>query len=84
MFPAWSWGLYELDEEPFTDQDYFMREPAPILLREGRNHVKLTLPMTEPVKGWRAQQWVGTFIPLVGSTDHPQEVPGLEYSSDPK
>lgn len=78
-----AWKLYEIDEEPYTDQEYYMREPTPITLREGWNHVKLTLPMTAPVRGWSSHQWIGTFIPMLGQTDHPREVPGLEYSSDP-
>ena len=84
VMPDWPvWNLYELDEEPFTDQEYFMREPTPITLKEGWNHVKLTLPMTEKASYW-VHRWIGTFIPVLGPTDHPREVPGLEYSSDPK
>ena len=78
-----AWTLYEIDEEPYTDQEYYMREPTPITLQKGWNHVKLTLPMTAPVRGWSSHQWIGTFIPLLGTTDHPREVPGLEYSSEP-
>ena len=85
--PAWT--LYEADEEPFTDQEYFMREPTPIKLRKGWNHVKLTLP-NPLVEGRRLQEqgkirhrWVGTFIPVSGATDHPCEVAGLEYASNP-
>ena len=78
-----AWSLYEIDEEPYTDQEYYMREPTPITLQKGWNHVKLTLPMTAPVRGWSSHQWIGTFIPLLGTTDHPREVPGLEYSSEP-
>ena len=84
VFPAWRSGLKELDEEPFGDQEYFMREPTPITLKEGWNHVKLTLPMAAPVRGWSSHQWIGTFIPLLGTTDRPREVPGLEYASDPR
>lgn len=29
-------------------------------------------------------RWVATFVPVLGPTDHPREVPGLEYSCDPK
>ena len=84
VMPDWPvWSLYELDEEPFTDQEYFMREPTPVTLKEGWNHVKLTLPMTEKASYW-VHRWIGTFIPVLGPTDHPREVPGLEYSSDPK
>ncbi len=85
--PAWT--LYEADEEPFTDQEYFMREPTPIRLRKGWNHVKLTIP-NPAVEGPRRQEkgkirhrWAGTFIPVGGTTDHPREIEGLEYSSVP-
>ena len=84
-----AWTLYEADEEPFTDQEYYMREPTSIRLRKGWNHVKLTIP-NPLVEGPRRQEqgkirhrWVGTFIPVAGTTDHPQEVPGLEYASCP-
>ena len=77
--PAWT--LYEADEEPFTDQEYYMREPTQIHLRAGWNHVKLTLP-NPSANGKTKHRWVGTFIPVAGTTDHPHEVPGLEYSSD--
>ena len=78
------WTLYEIDEEPYTDQEYFMREPTPITLKAGWNHVKLTLPMPIPVRGWWSTRWVGTFMPMLGPTDHPREVPGLIYSCEPQ
>ena len=84
---AWNeiWTLYEADEEPFTDQEYFMREPTPINLKAGWNHVKLTIPYPGRVKGSKQRpRWVATFIPVLGPTDHPREVPGLEYSCDPR
>ena len=78
--PAWT--LYEADEEPFTDQEYFMREPTPIRLRRGWNHVRLTIP--NPAEGGKTRhRWTGTFIPVEGATDHPREVQGLEYASVP-
>ncbi|MBR2839456.1 MAG: family 20 glycosylhydrolase [Kiritimatiellae bacterium] len=86
--PAWT--LYEADEEPFTDQEYFMRPPTPIRLRKGWNHVRLTIPSPASegpknfLRGKNRHRWVGTFIPVSGSTDHPREVPGLEYSSAPR
>ena len=85
--PAWT--LYEADEEPFTDQEYYMREPTPIRLRKGWNHVKLTLPnplVEGPRRGEQGRirhRWAGTFIPVAGTTDHPHEVAGLEYASRP-
>ena len=75
---------YELGEEPYTDQEYFMREPTPITLKEGWNHVKLTAPCPGKNISWSGRSWIMTFCPILGTTDHPQEVPGLEYSSDPK
>ena len=78
--PAWT--LYEADEEPFTDQEYVMREPTPIRLRAGWNHVKLTMPNPSAKEKTR-HRWVGTFIPVAGTTDHPREVEGLEYASVP-
>ena len=78
--PAWT--LYEADEEPFTDQEYVMRAPTPIHLRKGWNHVKLTLP-NPSAKGKTRHRWVGTFIPVAGTTDHPHEVEGLSYASAP-
>ena len=77
-----AWKLYEADEEPFTDQEYVMREPTQIRLRKGWNHVKLTMP-NPSAKEKSKHRWVGTFIPVAGTTDHPHEVPDLEYSSEP-
>ena len=75
---------YELEETPFTNDEWFMREPTKIRLKKGWNHVKLTLPMTRPVNTWMTHRWVGTFMPIAGTTDHPREIEDLEYSSDPR
>ncbi len=64
-------------ETPLVDEDYWYREPARIHLKKGINHVKLTLPKHG---GWK---WIGTFVPILGTSDHPSEVPGLTYSSRP-
>ena len=74
--------VHELDEIAFEDEEYYMREPTPIRLEKGWNHVKLTVPMKTKARGHAP--WVGTFIPLLGTTEHPREVPGLEYSSEPR
>ena len=74
--------VHELDEIAFEDEEYYMREPTPIHLEKGWNHVKLTVPMK--TKARNHAPWVGTFIPLLGTTERPREVPGLEYSSSPK
>ena len=73
--------VHELDEIAFEDEEYYMREPTPIHLEKGWNHVKLTIPMKKRAGGHAP--WVGTFIPLLGTTEHPREVLGLEYSSNP-
>ena len=72
---------YELGEEPYTDQEYFMREPTPITLRKGWNHVRLTAPCPGKDISWSGRSWIMTFCPVLGTTDHPREVPDLVYSS---
>ena len=74
--------VYEIEEMPFTNDEWYMREPTKIRLRKGWNHVKMTLPMPKDVAVW-TQRWVGTFMPVAGTTDHPHEIDDLEYSSDP-
>lgn len=65
-------------EQPLVDEDYWYREPAKIHLRKGVNHVRMVLPKRG---GWK---WIGTFTPMLGTGDHPQEVPGLKYYSEPQ
>ena len=74
--------VHELDEIAFEDEEYYMREPTPIHLEKGWNHVRLTVPMRK--RAGNHAPWVGPFIPLLGTTEHPREVPGLEYSSSPR
>jgi hypothetical protein len=73
--------VHQLDEIAFEDEEYYMREPTPIRLEKGWNHVRLTVPMKK--KARNHAPWVGTFIPLLGTTERPREVPGLIYSSTP-
>ncbi len=75
--------MHMLDEVPYRNEEYYMREPSRVTLKAGWNHVKLDLPMPYEVNWIWRRQWVGTFIPMVGTTDHPREVEGLEYSSEP-
>lgn len=81
--PEVKW-MHEIDEMPFANDEWYMREPTPVRLRKGWNHVKLTLPMPRPVDTWSTHRWVGTFMPIVGTTDHPREIDDLEYSSEPQ
>ena len=76
-------SVYEIEETPMTNDEWYLREPTRIRLEKGWNHVKMTLPMSRPVGAW-TQRWVGTFMPVAGTTDHPREVEDLEYSSDPQ
>lgn len=64
-------------EIPLVDEDYWYRPPTRIHLKKGTNHIRLTLPKR---KGWK---WIGSFMPVEGSSDHPHEVPGLRYRSSP-
>ena len=68
-------------ELPFEDEEYFMREPTKIRLAKGWNHVKLTVSKT---RRHYNEHWLATFVPVEGTSAHPREVEGLEYSSDPK
>ena len=65
----------------FTNEEYWMREPTKVHLRKGWNHVKILLPHAADRYGYN---WVGTFIPVSGTTARPKEVDGLEYSSEPR
>ncbi len=76
--------VHEIDETPYTNDEWYMREPTPVKLKKGWNHVKMTLPMTRKVDTWKTHRWVGTFMPIAGTTDHPREINDLEYSADPK
>ena len=60
-------------EIPLSDEDYWYREPTRIKLKKGVNHVKMTLPKNG---GWK---WIGSFVPIEGSSDHPREIADLEY-----
>jgi hypothetical protein len=70
-----------ISELPFTNEEFWMREPTEIFLNKGWNHVKITLQHT---KDLYAYDWVATFIPVDGTSAHPREAKGLLYSSEPK
>ena len=70
--------VHEIDEVPFEDEEYYMREPTAIHLKKGWNHIRLIVPM--PKKADRHYPWVATFVPVSGTTDHPSEVEGLIFS----
>lgn len=64
----------DLLETPFTDEGCVRRDPYPILLEKGWNHVRLTF---HPGSG-------ATFMPFIGPSERPREIPGLEFSSSPR
>ena len=60
-------------EQPLVDEDYWYREPTKIHLRKGENTIVMRLPHPN---GWK---WIGTFLPINGTSDHPSEVKGIKY-----
>ena len=58
------------NETPFTNEDYFFREPSMIRLKKGWNEVLLKIPHRK--SDWK---WMFTFVPIGDTT-------GLRYSSD--
>ena len=68
-------------ETAFTNEEYFMREPTPIRLRAGWNHVRLVVP--KAIEDEWTYDWLATFAPVT-LEKVPREVEGLIFSSDPK
>ena len=53
-----------VSEQPFTNEEYWMREPTPIALNAGWNHVKITLPHAVDRYNYH---WVATFVPVAAA-----------------
>ena len=70
-----------VSETPIDDEWHFVREPTPIRLRSGWNHVKLTMPKHT---GAAEPFWRGVFLLLEGTSERPRDVQGLAFSSDPQ
>ena len=68
----------DLLDKPFADEGCARREPTPIHLKKGVNHVKLVMP-----KKGGGSKWMGLFSPVLGSSAHPREVLGLSYRAKP-
>ena len=68
----------DLCETPLDDEWHYIREPARVQLKEGWNHVKLM------IRQGSGKPWRGMFRLLQGSSEHPREVPDLEYSAVPQ
>jgi hypothetical protein len=67
------------DEIPFSDENYFFRQPAKIVLKKGWNQVKLKIP--QDGKSWK---WMFTFVPVQVRDGRITEVTGLKYSTNPQ
>lgn len=64
----------DLKDVPWTDECAWIRPPTPIHLKRGLNHVVITLPKTDAEWYWSA-----SFVPVVGTREHPREVPGITF-----
>jgi hypothetical protein len=76
--PVWkNPGLVEKTEEiPFTDENYFFREPTTIHLKKGWNKVLLKVPHN--TNSWK---WMFTFVPVDLKNEQVREVKGLKFSA---
>ncbi len=74
--PVWeNPGLAEKTEEiPFTDENYFNRNPAKIVLRKGWNTVLLKVP-----QGGNSWKWMFTFVPVRIENNQVKEIEGLKF-----
>ncbi|MBL7969051.1 MAG: family 20 glycosylhydrolase [Prolixibacteraceae bacterium] len=75
--PVWkNPGLAEKTEEiPFSDENYFFREPTTISLKRGWNEVVLKVP-----HGGTSWKWMFTFVPVQSDGVNMREVSGIKYS----
>lgn len=65
------------EEVPFTDENYYFREPAQIVLKKGWNRVLLKIP-----QGGNSWKWMFTFVPVDYSDGNFREVDGIRYECD--
>lgn len=72
--------MNDLLETPIVDELFALRPPAPVRFRKGWNHVTIRLP--KKAKRLRASTGM-TFCPVLGTSEHPQEVADFEYSAVP-
>jgi hypothetical protein len=76
--PVWNNPGVEANSEefPFTDENYFFREPAKIELRKGWNQVLLKVPALQT--SWK---WMFTFVPVIMENGNVREVEGLVFEA---
>ncbi len=77
--PEWNNpGLARNTEEiPFSDENYFFREPSSIHLQKGWNEVLLKIPVNKNT--WKR---MFTFVPLQEEKGIVKEIKGLKFSTD--
>ena len=63
-----------LKDVPWTDECAWIRPPTPIRIRKGLNRVEITLPKVDAEWYWSA-----SFLPVLGTREHPREIPDLEF-----
>ena len=69
----------DLLEKPLVDEMPALRDPYPLHLKAGWNHLRISMEM-----GGEEGSRAFSFSPILGTTAHPREVQGLEYrSSEP-
>ena len=66
----------DLLEKPLIDELPTLRAPTKLSLKKGWNYVRIVLPKT-------SGRWCCTFCPVDGTSEHPREVEGLQYASNP-
>lgn len=76
--PVWEkpGTLVASDEVPFSDENYFFRDPAKITLRKGWNQVLLKIPFGNP-----AWKWMFTFVPVKWDNGRVSEVEGIRFEA---
>ena len=65
------------EDIPFTDENYFFREPSKIVLKKGWNEVLLKIPQFAP--SWK---WMFTFVPVTVNDGNVSEVEGLKFKAE--
>lgn len=76
--PVWNKPGVEVrsEEVPFSDENYYFREPSKINMEKGWNEVLLKIPVNATT--WKR---MFTFVPVDVSTGNPREVKGLRFSA---
>jgi len=75
------WNNLELKsntlDTPFTDENYFFREPQKVHLKKGWNEILIKIPIVENT--WKR---MFTFVPVAVINENVREVPGLKFNAE--